>query len=115
MRPPSVVQQECCFSRKLRNDADRGNERTSDRRVVTWIMDHHPIAIQAAAEKLECRSPQIEAKAPIVEFAKALNDKFAVGIEVARPLLECQKIAVAVVEDLKDAEWCPGKLVKEVM
>ncbi len=89
--------------------------RDSDRSVLTRIMDHHPIAIEATAEKLIRRSPQIQAKAPIVEFAEALNDEFAVGIEVARPLLEREKIAVAVVEDLKDVERCPGKLVKKVM
>jgi hypothetical protein len=55
------------------------------------IMQHHPVAIQAAAEKLVCRPPQM-AKAPIVEFTKALNNECTVGIEVARPLLEGEEI-----------------------
>jgi len=46
----------------------------SDRSVYTRISNYHPVAIQAVAKKLVSRSPQIQAEAPIVEFAEALND-----------------------------------------
>ena len=47
------------------------------------MMDQDPIAIETAAKKLVCCSPQIQAKAAIVEFTEALNDACTVGIEVA--------------------------------
>src|SRR6188472_67218 len=69
----------------------------SDRGVLSRIVNHHPIAIQAAAKKLIGRSPQIQAEAPIVEFAEALDNKIPLGVEVAGPLLEGEEIAVPVV------------------
>src|SRR5260370_19427584 len=78
-------------------------------------MDEHTIAVQAAAKKLVCRPPQIQAKTPVVELTEAVDDKFTVGIEVARPLLKGEKIAVPVVEDFEGAQGCPGQLVEKVM
>src|SRR5271166_3571759 len=78
-------------------------------------MNYHPIAIKAAAKELVCRSPEVQTKATIVELTEPLDDEFAVGIEVARPLLEGEEIAVAVVADFQNMELCPGKLVEKVM
>jgi hypothetical protein len=43
---------------------------------------------QAAAEKLVCRPPQIQAEAAMVELTEPLHDELAAGVEVVRRLLE---------------------------
>ena len=91
------------------------SDETSDRSVSVRIVDYHPIAIQASAKELVCRPRQIQAKATIVELTELLDDEFAVGIEIACPLLEREEIAVAVVEDFQNVERRPGKLGKKIM
>ncbi|HEY5945170.1 MAG TPA: hypothetical protein VIV40_06750 [Kofleriaceae bacterium] len=59
--------------------------------------------------------PKIQAEAPIVEVAEVLDDELAVRIEVARPLLEGQEIAVAVVEDFENVQRRLGKFVEKVV
>jgi hypothetical protein len=85
----------------------------SDRGVLSRIVNHHPIAIQAAAKKLIGRSPQIQAEAPIVEFAETLDNEILLGVEVAGPFLEGEEIAVTVVEDLQRSQRRLGKLVEK--
>src|SRR6478735_7411718 len=87
----------------------------SDRGILSRIVNHHPIAIQTAAKKLIGRSPQIQAEAPIVEFAEALDNKIPLGVEVAGPLLEGEEIAVPVVEDFQRSQRRLGKPAEKVV
>ncbi len=57
------------------------------------ISDNHPVAIQASAEKFVGGTPKVKSETAIIELAKFLHDSVAVVIEIARPLLECEKIA----------------------
>src|SRR4029077_12101874 len=75
----------------------------------------HAIAVEAAAQKLVGGAPEIEAEAPVVEIAEALDDEFPVGVEIARPLLEGEEIAVAVVQDLHHLQRGLGELVEEIV
>src|SRR5271169_2320427 len=97
------------------NHDGMGAAEASDRGVAARVVNHHPIAIKAAAKELVCRSPEIQTKATIVELTEPLDDEFAVGIEVACPLSEGEEIAVAVVEDFQNVELCPGKPVEKVV
>src|SRR5579863_10275572 len=78
-------------------------------------LDDHAIAVEASAEELVRRPPEIEAEAPVVELAEALDHVRPVGVEIARPLLEGQEIAVSVVEDFDHLERRLGKLVEKVV
>src|SRR6476659_4504699 len=79
------------------------------------ISNDHPVAIEAAAEKFVRGAPKVEPETTIVELAKLLHDGVAVLVEIARPLLERQKIAEAIVEHFLHAqrswrttnEWLP--------
>src|SRR5947208_1529180 len=84
-------------------------------RIPTWVMDNHAIAIEAPAKELVRGTPEVQAKATIVELAEPLDDEFAVGIEVTCPLPKGKEIAVAIVEDLEDADRGTGKPVKKIV
>src|SRR5262249_51894988 len=70
----------------------------------------HPVARETAAQEFVGRAPQIKTKAAVIKIAEPLNDKIAVGVEIARPLLECEKIAVAVVAYLGHFQLGAGEL-----
>src|SRR5690348_2691402 len=58
--------------------------------------DDHAIAVEASAKEFIGRAPEIEAEAPVVEIAEALDHGLAVDVEVARPLLEGKEVAVEI-------------------
>src|SRR6516225_1690539 len=95
--PARSVLRLCCNACAQYCNGVGGRVEASDRGVAPGVMNDHPVAIEAAAKELVCRSPEIQTKATIVEFAEPLGDKFVIGVEVARPLLEGEEIAVAVV------------------
>ena len=41
-------------------------------------MDHHPIAVEAAGEEFICRTPQVQSKAPVVEFTEVFDNEFTI-------------------------------------
>jgi len=77
--------------------------------------DDHPVAIEATAEKFVGGAPKVQPETAIVEFAKLLHDSVAVLVKIARPLLEREKIAEAIVEHFLHTQRSSGHLVEEVV
>ena len=64
---------------------------------------------------LPASAKEIEAEPTVVELAETFDDGGPIAVEVPRPLLECQEIAVPVVLQLDQLEWRLGELVEEIV
>src|SRR5262245_11966580 len=84
-------------------------------RIVSGIRDDHPIAVEAPAQKLIGRTPEIQSEAAVIEFPKFLHHGVAVMIQIDRPLLKGQKIAETVVKHLLNTQRRGGHLVEKIV
>jgi hypothetical protein len=78
-------------------------------------VNDHSIAIETSTQELVSCSPQIEPKSAIIELTETLDHELSIPVEVARPLLKCEEIAMPVIEQLLDAHGRLRELVQEIM
>src|SRR5215207_9173871 len=91
---------------------DRHNEpgyfayRFSQRVVhrLRGAVDDHPVAVEAPAQELVRRAPEVKPETPVVELAEPGHHRLAVRLEVPRPLPEGETAVVPVVVHLPESD-----------
>jgi hypothetical protein len=79
------------------------------------ILDNHTIAVQTSAQKLVGGTPEVQAKAAILEVTEPLDDEVLISLEIQRPLVEGQVVAVTIIEDLENLKRRLCQLIQEVV